>query len=163
MPRLFTRDEIERIAQDEDKFWEDEFKFLEIPPEHIKEFLETPLETEIFSKVDLDNFDNVVALTQNLSAEKLDNMLNMNGETILSLACAQSNNPAVIQYLIDKGCHLSHTNHFLMDCSAHLLNNKRLPNEDAVNFAMMYEWEKEEIQMQQIINNGNDNKGDSNE
>ena len=49
-----------------------------------------------------------------------------------------------------------------MDCSAHLLNNKRLPNEDAVNFGIMYEWEKEELQMQQIINNGNDNKGDNN-
>ena len=160
--RTYTREEIELIAQDEDKFWEDEFKFLEIPPEHIKDFLETPIEVEIFSKINLDDLDNVVAYTKDLTADKLDNMLNLNGETILSLACSQSNNPEVIRYLIDKGCHLSHTNHYNMDCSAHLLNNKRLPNEDAVNFGIMYEWEKEELQMQQIINNGNDNKGDNN-
>lgn len=161
--RTYTREEVERLAQDEDKFWEDEFKFLEIPPEHIKDFLETPIEVEIFSKINLDDLDNVVAYTKDLSADKLDNMLNLNGETILSLACSQSNNPEVIRYLIDKGCHLSHTNYYNMDCASHLLNNKRLPNEDAVNFAIMYEWEKEEIQMQQIINNGNDNKGNNNE
>lgn len=161
--RTYTREEAERLSQDEDKFWKDEFKFLEIPPEHIKDFLETPIEVEIFSKINLDDLDNVVAYTKDLTADKLDSMLNLNGETILSLACSQSNNPEVIRYLIDKGCHLSHTNYYYMDCSAHLLNNKRLPNEDAVNFAIMYEWEKEELQMQQIINNGNDNKGNYDE
>lgn len=161
--RTYTREEVERLSQDEDKFWEDEFKFLEIPPEHIKDFLETPIEVEIFSKINLDDLDNVIAYTKDLTADKLDNMLNLNGETILSLACSQSNNPEVIRYLIDKGCHLSHTNYYNMDCASHLLNNKRLPNEDAVNFGIMYEWEKEEIQMQQIINNGNDNKGNYNE
>ena len=47
--RTYTQEEVERLAQDEDKFWEDEFKFLEIPPEHIKDFLETPIEVDAWT------------------------------------------------------------------------------------------------------------------
>ncbi len=117
---------------------------------------------QVFQHINIDNLDEIIERTKLFSAKQLDDILNANGETLLNLCCQQSSNPLVIQYLLDIGCSMRVKNIYGMDAGIHLLSNKRLNRESAMEFLTIYHKQQDEQNLQKIINNRN-NKGFYNE
>jgi ankyrin repeat protein len=109
----------------------------------------------VFTNIELDNLDEVIERTKLYTGKELDDILNINGETLLNLCCMQSSNANIIQYLLDLGCSMHIPNIYGMDAGIHLFSNKRIDRETAMEFLSIYHRQKEEHDLQQIIDIGN--------
>lgn len=93
---------------------------------------------KVFPNLNVDDLEDIIERTKIMSGKQLDDIANINGETLLNICCMQSRNPCVIQYLLDLGCSMHIKNVFGMDAGTHLLSNKRIDRESAMEFLTIY-------------------------